>query len=83
MHVCFLCVCSPPSYEKTFTLNEAIINQTSPTSFQFLMMTLVINVIDERGFSNKAHLTYMALSFTYVDGKASTSFHGNYTTCTV
>ena len=29
-------------------------NQISPTAFQFLYMTLAINIIDGCGFSNKA-----------------------------
>ena len=31
-------------------------NQTSPTAFQFVYMTLAINITNGRGFSNEARL---------------------------
>ena len=42
-------VCPPPKLLKTIH-----VNQTSPTAFQFLYMTLAIDIIDGHGLSNKA-----------------------------
>ena len=49
-----VCVCVRPSgYEK----NKArIINQISPTTFQFAYMALAINITDGCGLSNEAYL---------------------------
>ena len=50
----YVCV-RPQAIKNHSRENEALLtNQTSPTTFQFLYMTIAIDIIDGRGLSNEA-----------------------------